>query len=192
MPTDRQMDEFVDALKRVAAILRDEDIPFALGGGLAAWARGGPETDHDVDFFLRPEDTERALDVLQAAGLRTERPPEDWLVKVYHDGVLVDLIFSPSGGPVTDEWLARAEELELMAMPVPILAIEDVVVTKLLSITEQEPDYASVLQIARALREQVDWQQVRERTADSPFARAFFTLAEGLAIVEPPRATSAS
>jgi hypothetical protein len=24
-----------------------------LGGGLAIWARGGPPTDHDVDFFVR-------------------------------------------------------------------------------------------------------------------------------------------
>ena len=24
-----------------------------LGGGLAAWARGGPPTEHDVDFFVR-------------------------------------------------------------------------------------------------------------------------------------------
>ena len=36
------MASFVVTLKRVAATLRDEEIPFALGGGLAAWARGGP------------------------------------------------------------------------------------------------------------------------------------------------------
>ena len=57
--------------------------------------------------------------------------------------------------------------------------------TKLLALREQEPDYASVLKIARTLREQVDWDDVRERTAESPFARAFFTLVEGLQIVEP-------
>ena len=42
-----------------------------------------------------------------------------------------------------------------------------------------------MLKIARTLREQVDWEEVRERTAESPFARAFFTLVEGLEIVEP-------
>ena len=57
--------------------------------------------------------------------------------------------------------------------------------TKLLSLTEQDPDFASVLEFARSLREQIDWDFVREQTAASPFARAFFTLIEELGIVEP-------
>jgi predicted nucleotidyltransferase len=85
---------------------------------------------------------------------------------------------------VTDEWLERAEEREVMAMRLPVLALEDLMVTKLVALREQEPDYAQVLKVARALREQVDWDEVRDRTAESPFARAFFTLVEGLAIVE--------
>ena len=43
---------------------------------------------------------------------------------------------------------------------------------------------AAVIEPARALREQIDWGLVRSRSNDSPFARAFFTLVEGLAIVE--------
>ena len=52
------------ALKRAAAALRDADIPFLLGGSLASWARGGPETRHDLDLMIRPEDAERALAAL--------------------------------------------------------------------------------------------------------------------------------
>jgi hypothetical protein len=179
------MTAFVETLKKVAAILRDEGIPFALGGGLAAWARGGPETDHDVDFFVKPEDATRARQALEEAGMRADQPPEDWLHKVWDGDVLVDLVFCPSGGPVTDEWIARAEHREVMAMRLPILSLEDLMVTKLLSLREQEPDYSSALQIARSLREQIDWTVVRERTEKSPFARAFFTMVEGLGIVEP-------
>jgi len=179
-------DELLEAMKRAAAVLRDAEVPYALSGGLAAYARGGPETEHDVDFFLKPEDAERALEALEAAGYESERPPEEWLLKA-HDrerGVLIDLIFDPSGGPVTDEWLARAEELEVMAMRMPVATLEDVFVTKLLSVVEQEPDYSASLEIARSLREQIDWAEVRERTEASPFAKAFFTLVEELGIVE--------
>jgi hypothetical protein len=35
------------------------------------------------------------------------------------------------------------------------------------------------------LREQIDWQDVRKRTALSPYARAFFALVEALGVVEP-------
>ena len=50
--------------------------------------------------------------------------------------------------------------------------------------TEHTINYRSCLEIARALREQIDWDDVRRRTEHSPFARAFFTLLEGLDIAE--------
>jgi hypothetical protein len=40
-----------------------------------------------------------------------------------------------------------------------------------------------VLELARALREQVDWDDVRDRTRDSPFAKAYFILLDELEIV---------
>ncbi|MBD0330094.1 MAG: nucleotidyltransferase [Thermoleophilia bacterium] len=170
-------------MKRAGAVLRDAGIPFALAGGLACWARGGPATDHDVDFLIKPDDADRAADAFESAGLRVERPPEGWLIKTYVDDTLVDLVYEPAGGAVTDEWFERAEQLEVKAMRIPVASLEDVLTTKLLALTEQEPDYGPVLEIARTLREQVDWEVVRERTAGSPFAKAFFTLVEELGIV---------
>ena len=180
-------EKIVDTMKKAAAILRDAEIPFALAGGLGAWPRGGPATDHDVDFYVKPDDAERAQRALVDAGMQPHDPPEDWLLKVYDDDVLIDLIFRPSGGPVTDEELARAEELEVLAMRVPVAPLEDILATKLLALTEQEPDFSGVLELARSVREQVDWDDVRERTTQSPFAKAFFTLAEELAIAPPPK-----
>jgi hypothetical protein len=58
-----------------------------------------------------------------------------------------------------------------------------VMATKLLALTEHSLRYEGLLQIARALREQIDWQAVRARTGHSPFARAFFVLLEGLDIL---------
>ena len=170
-------------MKHAAAALRDAEIRFALAGGLACWARGGPATDHDVDFLIKPPDAEKALAALQTAGMEPERPPEDWLLKARHDDTLVDLIFSPSGGTVTDEMLDRAEEREVMGMRMPVISLEEVLATKLLALTEQEPNYRAVLEIARTLREQIRWDEVRERTEGAPFAKAFFTLIEELEIL---------
>jgi hypothetical protein len=175
--------ELLEAMKWGAAALQDAGIPFVLAGGLAAWARGGPVSEHDVDFLVKPEDAERALQTLGDAGMRTERPPEGWLYKAYSDGAMIDLIFDPSGGRVTDAVLERGEELEVAAMPLRVASLEDVMVTKLLAVTEQEPEYRSVLEVARALREQIDWTDVRDRTKESPFAKAFFTLVEELGVV---------
>jgi Uncharacterised nucleotidyltransferase len=180
---DEEFQQLVDTMKKAAGALRDDDVPHALGGGLACWARGGPQTEHDVDFLVKPEDAERAQAALAEAGFRAERPPEPWLLKAFHGDILVDLIFHPQSGPVDDELLARCEEMEVAAMRMPVAPVEDVLVQKLLALTEQEPDYSSVLEIARALREQIDWDEVRARTSDSPFAAAFFTLLAELDIV---------
>lgn len=181
---DAEFSRLIDTMKRAAAVLRDSGVPFALGGGLACWARGGPQTEHDVDFLLKPEDAEAAQQALGEAGFRTETPPEPWLLKAFDGGVLVDLIFHPKGGPVDDAQLARAEQLEVAAMPLRVATVEDVMVQKLLALTEQEPDYTAVLEIARALREQIDWDDVRGRTEESPFAVAFFTLLDELEIAQ--------
>jgi hypothetical protein len=179
--------ELIATMKKTAAVLRDAEIEHMLGGGLAAWARGGPPTEHDVDFYVRPADADAGLAALVNAGLREDRPPEGWLLKAWDESVLVDLIFNPSGGPIGDEHFARAEQMEVMAQPLLVASLDDVISTKLLSITEQDPDFQSVLELARSLREQIDWETVRAWTGESPFAKAFFTLVEELGIVDRAR-----
>jgi hypothetical protein len=180
---EREFDALLEAMKRAGGALNEAGIPFVLGGGLACWARGGPKTEHDVDLLVKPEDADRAQQALAHAGMRTERPPEGWLLKAYDGDVLIDLIFDPQNGPVDDATFERADELEVHAMRMKVAALEDVLVQKLLALNEQEPDYSSVLELARSLREQVDWADVRERTKQSPFAKAYFTLLDELEIV---------
>ena len=180
------------AMRKGAGALKEAEVPFLLGGGLACWARGGPPTDHDVDFLLRPEHAEAGLEALAGVGMRTERPPEHWLLKAYDDDVLVDLIFQPSGLLVDDAMFERAEELEVRAVLMQVASLEDVMTTKLMALTEQHLDYHPVLEIARTLREQIDWEWVRERTHGSPYAKAFFTLVEELGIAYPRRTGSVS
>lgn len=181
---EREFEQLLDTMKRAAGVLQESGVPYVLGGGLACWARGAPKTEHDVDFLVKPEDAERAHNALEAAGMRTETPPEGWLLKAYDgSGVLIDLIFDPNGGPIDDAVFERADEMEVQAMRMKVAALEDVIVQKLLALNEQRPDYSSVLELARSLREQVDWNEVRERTRDSPFAAAYFTLLDELEIV---------
>lgn len=176
------MGELETALKNAAAALEGERIDYVVGGSLASWARGGPPSTRDVDLMVRPEDADAALEALAEAGLRVERPPEQWLYKAWHGDVLVDVIFGPIGLDVDDELLARAETLNIDGMRVPVMAMEDVMTTKLLALSQHALDLEPLVAIARALREQVDWEEVRRRTAGSPYARAFLFLIEELGL----------
>ena len=183
MPSDGRFSDLLVAMKLAAAALRDHDIDFALAGGLAVYARGGPETEHDVDFVLRQDDAERALEMLAEEGFRSERPPEGWLYKVFHGESVIDLIFAPNNLPeAVDGILERADPLEVYAIRLKVMSVTDVLATKLLALKEHEADYDSVLEVARACREQIDWPVLRERTGEYPFAKAFFTLAEELGL----------
>jgi len=179
---DHSFDAIEATLKRTVAALREAEIPFLLGGSLASWARGGPETRKDLDFMVRRDDAERALQVLAEAGMRPERPPEEWLLKAWDGELCVDLIHGPRGLELDDEALARGEELHVLGITIPVLAVDDLMTTKLMALGEHALDYSSVLQIARALRERIDWPTLRRRTEGSPYAAAFFVLAERLGV----------
>jgi hypothetical protein len=183
MPSSAPNEEMLATMKRAAAALRDAGIPFAIGGSFAVWARGGPSSDHDVDIMIREQDAPRALDVLADAGMRTERPPEGWLVKAWDGDVLVDLIYAPSAVDVDDSLLARCDEHNVHGMPMPVLPADVVLTSRLAALTEHHLDFEGLLAMARAVREQVDWERVREDTKTSPYARGFIALGEELGII---------
>jgi len=181
-----------DSLKRSIAALERQEIPYVLGGGLGCWARGGPPSSNDIDLMLKPEDAERAQAALAEAGMRPETPPEQWLRKAWDGDILVDLIYEPSGMTIDDEVITRGEEMSVEAMQVRVMDLDDILVTKLFALDEHSADYRDLILITRSLREQIDWEQLRERTASSPFARAFFTLADGLEISPGTPATASA
>jgi hypothetical protein len=177
------------ALKTSAAALRQAEVPFLLAGSLASWARGGPETRHDLDLVITPEDVPRAIEALTQAGLKAEDPPEEWLVKAWFGDTLVDLIHAPKGMTVDSALIERGEVMSVLGMEMRVMALEDVLVTKLMALSEHSLRFESLLAIARALREKVDWESVRARTSSSPFARAFFVMLEGLAVLPEAKPT---
>ncbi|MBV8220483.1 MAG: hypothetical protein JO325_18620, partial [Solirubrobacterales bacterium] len=116
----------IDAMKLAVAALRDDHVPFVLGGSVAAWARGGPEPDNDLDLMVPPAHAEAALEALAGVGMRPDRPPEEWLYKAWHGDVMIDVIFEPSGLELTEEVIGRADTIPVMAIATPVMALEDV------------------------------------------------------------------
>jgi len=177
--------DLLETVKRAAVELKRADLRFALCGGWAVYARGGPRSEHDADFALLDRDVPRAIDALTAAGFTEETgSPEDWLAKLYDRGNLVDLIFRLSGEPVSEQILDRVETIEVGSVQMPVLAATDLVVTKLLTFRDHYADFGSALPMVRALREQVDWAEVRRRTEHSPFAEAFLLLCDRLGLTD--------
>lgn len=183
MECQATFDELTASLKRCAACLRDAGVDFVLAGSLAAWARGGPPVSGDIDFLVRPGQVDRAIQALAEQGLRIEQPPERWLVKAWDEEVLVDIIHQPAGLEL-EESFQRADELSVLSVDMPVMAVDDILVNKLLSFEEHYIDFVGLLPFARSLREQADWAAVRRRTEHSAIAAGFFAMAERLGILD--------
>jgi hypothetical protein len=104
-------------------------------------------------------------------------------VKVWDGEILVDLIHHHKGTRVDDALIERGEVMSVLGMEMRVMALEDVLVTKLMALDEHALRYESLLAISRALRERIDWDDVRSRTQESTWARAFFVMLEGLGIL---------
>lgn len=182
---EAEQDDLREALKTVAVALKETGIPFALIGGYGVWARGGPEPNHDADFLVAKEDAAEVALQLAEQGLQVVQPPEDWLFKVFVGDAMVDVIFRPSGSHADREIVERATPLRVLSVEMPVMPATDLVAQRFNSLSEHYCDLGVHIPVARALREQVDWEAVREETAANPFAAALLFLLERLDIIEP-------
>ena len=173
------------ALKLVAVALKEGGLPFALAGSYGIWARGGPEPDHDVDFMVAEEDAPRAKDLLAERDLQVVQPPEDWLFKVFVDDAMVDVIHRVNGEPLDRSRFEDAEVMEVESVQMPVLPATVLMADKLGAMEEHACNLTPVIPAARAIREQVDWAEVRRRTEGNPFAEACLVLLRRLDVATP-------
>jgi hypothetical protein len=175
------------AMKYSSAALKADGVPFALGGGYALWVRGAPEPEHDVDLVVAESDVPAAVNSLAEAGFRIERPPEDWLFKAWWGDTLVDVLHKLRGITVTPDLVASGDEREVLGVRIPVLPPTPIVIAKLHSLSEHYGDFGAMLPTFRAVREQLDWAEIRSEVAGHPFAEAFLFLLERLEIIDPAR-----
>jgi hypothetical protein len=97
---------------------------------------------------------------------------------------MVDVVHRLNSSPVDVEVLDRAGDVEVLSVVMPVLSATDVLTTKLNALDEHYCDYAKLLPVARAMREQVDWDRVREDTADNDFAVTALFLLDRLRITQ--------
>lgn len=172
-----------EVLKSVATSLKRESISFALAGGYAVWARGGPESDHDVDFVVRPDAADAARKALLRDGHDAVESNEDWLDKVGRDGIVVDIIHRLPIGDVDDDLLDRCDLLDVDSVRMPVMRPTELLLCRLLALGENACDFAPLLGWSRSLREQIDWPRLNQETVDNPFAQCFLGLLRTLDVI---------
>jgi hypothetical protein len=185
LPQDRSQ-AILEAAKEIGALLKRAGHPFALAGSVAVYAHGGSRyLQHDADFCILREDAEAVAGSLREAGFVVRTPPEDWLLKTTCHGQNIDIIFDLAHEPVTKDMLDRAQFLPVDSVLMPVLSPTDLIRSLISAFSEHYCDFGSVLPVARAVREKVDWDAVRAACGDQPMPAAFLFLLERLNVIDP-------
>jgi predicted nucleotidyltransferase len=135
-------------------------VPYVVGGGIAVAAYGRKRATKDIDLYVKPEDTQRALDALQDAGFEVN-PMYDvrWLAKGYKDGVPVDFILENIGGVVaTDETMERGRHMYVEGCRMFIMSPEDLVFRKMLAMRCKRDDWYDCIAVLSNTYGTFDWE----------------------------------
>ena len=149
-------------------IMEANDIPYALIGGVAVKSLGRPRITHDVDIFVRPDDAEKVLTVLEKKGFTSQKRDPFWLFKAWRDDILVDVIFKSSGDIYFDEEVrAHVRRVPYLGRYVNAISPEDFIVIKAAAHQEHNPhhwhDALAVLKQGN-----LDWDYLLRRAKHAP------------------------
>jgi hypothetical protein len=161
-------EELRAAVEDVVSVLHEDAVPFLFVGGIAAGLMGRGRYTGDIDLFVRPEDSRRALRALERAGFTTSELNPHWIFKGIRGPVLVDVLFTLKGDiRLDDEMLARAPMRNFLGVDIPLLPPEDLLVVKAIVFDEETPRhwYDALGLIAGGA---VDWDYLVRRAGRSP------------------------
>lgn len=149
-------------------ILEESKIPYALIGGFATKSMGRPRVTHDIDFFVKPDDADRTLEVLEARGFTSQKRDPFWLYKGWKDNILVDVIFKSSGDIYFDEEVqAHVRRTQFLGRYLNAISPEDFLVIKAAAHQEHNPhhwhDALAVLKQGN-----LDWEYLLRRAKNAP------------------------
>jgi len=141
----------------------DGGVPFLVGGAYA-FAKYTGITRHtkDFDVFVRKTDSQRALDVLSAAGYRSEMTFPHWLGKAWKGEDFVDVIFSAGNGvAVVDEhWFDRAADGVVFDTAVKLIPAEEMIWSKGFIMERERFDGADIAHVIHARGDKFDWKHL--------------------------------
>ncbi len=148
------------------AVLQQAGVPFLVGGAYALHRYTGiARFTKDFDIFALPSDRDRILDLLQAAGYRTEITFAHWLAKVHHNDAFVDVIYSSGNGvaQVDQGWFQHAVADVVLGAPVKLIPPEEMIWSKSFIMERERYDGGDIAHLIRALSEKLDWYRLIDR-----------------------------
>jgi hypothetical protein len=151
---------------RTLTVLNEAGIPYLVGGAYAMGTLAGIERHtKDIDIFARRRDRDAILQVLEAAGYRTEVTFPHWLAKAWIVERFVDVIYSSGNATasVDDDWFEQAVDAELLGIRVRLCPPEEIIWSKAYVQERERFDGADIAHLIRRNGRTFDWHRLLRR-----------------------------
>lgn len=158
----------VELLRDLSRVLGGLDLRWYLFGAQAVviWGRPRMSADVDVTVALDPSQSSAFIAAMEHAGfkLRIESEIEEFVERTrvlpfLHTGTGMPLDVVMAGPGLEQEFLTRAQRVELDGVDVPVLSPEDLVVTKILAARPKDIEDVAGILLARG--ENLDVSRIR-------------------------------
>lgn len=150
-----------------------EQVPFAIGGGIAMSYYSGMWRDtKDVDLYVTHADVATLRQILEDQGFEDYygRAPYDrrWIYRGFRGGYIVDLIWQLANyrAEVEPYWLRQAELVEMHGSQVGMLPAEELIFAKLYVMQRERCDWPDLLNILWARGRGLDWPRMMEMVGE--------------------------
>jgi hypothetical protein len=144
--------------------------PFLVGGSYAFERYTGiARHSKDFDIFVREQDVDGVLTILEATGCRGERTFPHWLAKAYQGDDYVDVIHGGGSGiaMVDEEWFEHAVEGEVLGARVKLIPAEEMIWSKAFVMERERYDGADVAHVLLRRGRELDWDRLLRRFDDN-------------------------
>jgi hypothetical protein len=165
-------DEQWEMYERALSEANRRELPFALGGAFAlATYTGRWRNTKDLDLYVRPEDRDSLIQVLNDLGFDDyyEQLPYDrqWIYRGYREGTLVDVIWAMANqrAQVDESWLV-GPEMDVRGQSVRIVPPEEMIWAKLYVLQRDRCDFPDVLNLIYGTGPSLDWDRLLTRLGD--------------------------
>jgi hypothetical protein len=152
--------------RRVMSQLDEAGVPYLVGGAYALFHFTSiARNTKDFDVFMRREDIERAMAVLEGEGCHTELTYPHWLGKARCGEDFVDIIFSSGNAVATvdDEWFAHAPYGDVLGRRAKLSPAEEMIWSKAFIMERERFDGADVHHLLLRCGAHLDWARLLRR-----------------------------
>lgn len=162
--------ETKDFYKNSLTLIKENNIPFLLGGAFALREYTGViRYTKDLDIFCTKEDNLKILKLFDKKGFQTEQTSTLWISKIFKKDAYIDVIFNSGNGisPVDKEWFKRTTKKKVLGMELEIIPAEEMFWQKAFIQTRTRFDGADINHLILKRGEKLDWKHIYNRFEDS-------------------------